>query len=115
MIQIKFKEKEAIAGFDDEIFLYQTALKYNLVEAPEGYYDNNIKGLMIRRQTGLTPDQKEKVYALPNLTPDEKYVVNLIKTEFKEFNEEELYQTFRRMAVGNMEDVTSFMEDVLGY
>lgn len=114
MLEIKFKN-DMSTGFNDEIFLYQLALKYDLVEAPEGYFNNNIEGLRLRRRTTLTPDQKEKVYALPNLTDDEKYVVNLIKNEFKEFDERELYQTFRRMAVGDMEDITSFMEENLNY
>lgn len=61
------------------------ALKYNLIDLPIEYFQNNLKGLKLRRSYKLTSEQKELVLNHPSLTDDEKFVLEL--TDFNGLKE----------------------------
>lgn len=61
------------------------ALKYNLIDLPIEYFQNNLKGLKLRRSFKLTDEQKELVLNHPSLTDDEKFVLEL--TDFNGLKE----------------------------
>ncbi len=61
------------------------ALKYNLIDLPIEYFQNNLKGLKLRRSFKLTSEQKELVLNHPSLTDDERFVLEL--TDFNGLKE----------------------------
>lgn len=81
------------------------ALKYKLIELPIEYFQNNLQGLKFRRNFILNNEQKALVYNYPNLTDDEKFVLELI--DFNDLNEHTI--TFEGKA--SIEGFISILKD----
>lgn len=110
--KIQFEEEFNHSSYY-EVPYVQIGIKLNIIEPPLGYYENNIKGLRIRRNFKVTLDEKDQIFNNINLSKEDKELFILLKETIIEGydNVKDFIHKLSGYKIGNIEDIISWFED----